>query len=70
MDLIKEVLKDKSPDYIEGFLAGIKLFAWWKNGVQYVGTCGAKYVDVLNKVSELLNERQVLEDPPGDTNPG
>ena len=55
--MIKEALKDKSPDYIEGFLNGVKLFAWWKDGVEYVGTCGKTYLEVLNSVNELLQER-------------
>ncbi len=26
--------------YISGVLEGVKQYAWWKNGTQYVGTCG------------------------------
>ena len=54
---IKESLKDKSPDYIEGFLNGAKLFAHWKNGVEYVGACGTTFLEVLAEVNELLTER-------------
>lgn len=55
--MIKDHLKDKSPDYIEGFLNGVKLFSHWKDGVEYVGTCGTTYIEVLTKVNELLKER-------------
>jgi len=56
--MIKDHLQDKSPDYIEGFLFGVMLFAYWKDGVQFVGTCGTTYVEVLKCVNELLNERK------------
>jgi len=26
--------------YYEGKIDGVRLFAWWKDGEQYVGTCG------------------------------
>jgi len=26
--------------YRQGIIAGLTQFAWWKDGVQYVGTCG------------------------------
>ncbi len=55
--MIKEILKNKSPDYIEGFLNGVKFFAHWKDGVEYVGTCGKTYLEVLAEVNELLDER-------------
>lgn len=57
MSDIKKQLRNKSPDYIEGFLNGVKLFAWWKDGVEYVGTCGKMYLEVLTDVNELLKER-------------
>lgn len=35
-----------------GMIAGIEAFAWYKDGVQYVGTCGTKRKDA---VAEILN---------------
>ena len=26
--------------YQAGFIAGLEAYAWWKDGVQYVGSCG------------------------------
>ena len=26
--------------WLNGFVAGLKEYAWWKDGVQYVGSCG------------------------------
>lgn len=31
----------------EGMIAGIETFAWWKDGVQYVGTTGTTLRDAL-----------------------
>lgn len=59
MATIKEHLRDKHPDYIEGFLNGVKLFAHWKDGIEYVGTCGKMYSEVLTSANELLQEAEV-----------
>ena len=32
-DFIRDLCKDKSKDWIEGFLKGVWAFAHWKNGV-------------------------------------
>jgi exonuclease VII small subunit len=33
---------------------GIKRFAWWKDGVEYVGTCGLTLEQALKEVDEEL----------------
>jgi len=35
---------------IEGMKDGIRLYAWWKDGVQYVGTCGTTLKDALKEI--------------------
>ena len=32
----------KEAIYRKGFLDGLKCFAWWKDGTEYVGTSGTK----------------------------
>lgn len=45
--------------YDEGFKnglkAGLEAYAWWKDGVQYVGTCGVTLEDALkaHKVKDV-----------------
>ena len=48
--------------YLQGKLDGIQEYAWWKDGVQYVGTCGttlkeamavACIIDFHNKKSNM-----------------
>ncbi len=51
-------LEGKSLDYIVGFLSGVKLFAHWNAGTQYVGTCETTYVEVLKDVNALLDKRK------------
>ncbi len=46
--------EDNLSDYEKGFIAGITLFAWWKDGEQYVGTCGKTLSSAIN---EFLTER-------------
>lgn len=35
-----------------GYKAALKLFAWWKDGVQYVGSCGTTLEEALKEVTE------------------
>ncbi len=42
--------------YLMGKLAGIAEYAYFKNGVQYVGTCGTKLRDAEHEVYEELRE--------------
>lgn len=47
------VYREEIPkSYREGFDAGLRLYAWWKDGVQYVGTCGTKLSDALKEIPE------------------
>ena len=39
-------------DFANGVKEGIKLFAWWKDGIQYVGTTGTTLKEALKKVDE------------------
>ena len=42
--------------YYQGKKHGVWLFAWWKDGVQYVGTCGTTYVSAIAALVRLENE--------------
>ena len=33
--------------YKEGYKKGLTAYAWWKDGVQYVGTCGKTLKEAL-----------------------
>ena len=40
----------------EGLKEGVKRFAWWKDGVEYVGTCGTTLKDALKEIDEEVKE--------------
>ena len=46
--------REKSADYYEGLREGIRRFAYWKDGTQYVGTTG-KRLD--QAIQETMNEQ-------------
>ena len=35
--------------YEEGFITGLREYAWWKDGVQYVGTCGQTLKEAIEQ---------------------
>ena len=39
-DTDKEIPEDMRRAYCEGMREGVRRFAWWKDGTQYVGFCG------------------------------
>ena len=38
--------------FLKGKRQGIELFAWWKDGTQYVGTCGKTLKEAFKEVDE------------------
>lgn len=50
--------KEKRLAYLEGLLDGIYTFAWMKDGVMYVGTCGTRYKEYVKPYTE---EKERLE---------
>ena len=45
-----KVLKDLNEAYYNGIREGIEQYAHWKDGVQYVGTCGSTLKDALTRI--------------------
>jgi hypothetical protein len=35
---------------LESYIAGLSAYAWWKDGVEYVGTCGTRLKDAIELV--------------------
>lgn len=38
--------------YKEGVCDGVRRFAWWRDGVQYVGTCGTTLDKALTEIDQ------------------
>jgi hypothetical protein len=45
--------------YYNGIRDGIKQYAWWRDGVQYVGTTGTTLKDALKDIDK--EEKRALE---------
>ena len=43
--------------YYQGKIAGVTLFAWWKDGVQYVGTCGNTLTNAVKAIEIERNSK-------------
>ncbi len=39
-------------DYIRGLKEGVRLYAWWKDGTQYVGNCGTTLKHALERIDK------------------
>jgi hypothetical protein len=48
--------KDTIESYFSGLAAGIQMFAWWKDGVQYVGTTGKTLNNALEDIKVQKND--------------
>jgi hypothetical protein len=50
--------------YLRGFIDGLRHFAWWKDGVEYVGTCGTtlkQAIDAAKRDYAVIEEDAVAE---------
>ncbi len=42
--------------YIDGYIDGLSAYAWWKDGVQYVGTTGRTLPEAISKAPITFND--------------
>jgi len=50
----KDMLGTRSNEFIEGVIEGMRAFAWWKDGVEYVGTGGKTLKEAIAEAKEGL----------------
>jgi len=53
MTYLKDLYGTQSKDFVEGMAEGIKLYAYWKEGEQYVGTTGKTLKKALHELKEI-----------------
>ena len=54
IEQIKELATDVNwTAYQVGYKDGLGAYAWWKDGVQYVGNCGTTLKEALEKFGKL-----------------
>lgn len=44
--------KEEINAFYDGLIEGVHMYAWWKDGVQYVGTTGKTYRQALAELEE------------------
>lgn len=54
--LAEVVSVPKYVNYYDGIIEGLSRYAWWKDGVQYVGTCGRTLKEAIADVERERNE--------------
>jgi hypothetical protein len=45
---------------LDAYIEGLCAYAWWKNGVQYVGTCGTTLKDAVEKARSEYDAMVVM----------
>ena len=46
--------KQEGLKYLIGVCYGLKEFAWWKDGIEYVGTCGKTLIEAKGEFEERI----------------
>lgn len=63
-----DILKDLNEAYYNGIREGIEQFAHWKDGEQFVGTCGTTLKAALKRIdSEEKHALSMLKETYGET---
>lgn len=51
--------------YKQGFIDALRAFAWWKDGIQYVGTGAKTLKDAVSNVEQIFSYTPPKEDAHG-----
>ena len=51
-EIVENTVKLVNLGYKLGVKEGLTRYAYWKDGVQYVGTCGTTLIEALQKLNE------------------
>lgn len=44
--------------WLLGYIAGLKAYAWWKDGTQYVGTCDTTLAEAIEDAKREYRVQQ------------
>ena len=47
--------------WLEGYIAGLTAYAWWKDGTQYVGSCGTTLESAIAHAKEEYGDTEGSE---------
>ena len=51
-DYRDKMLRGANDVFIRGVIAGLKMYAFWKDGVQYVGNCGTTLKEAIEEIKK------------------
>jgi len=49
-------------EYDNGFVDALKTFAWWKDGIEYVGSCGMTLKEAIENRKTFIYYRPSIYD--------
>ncbi len=52
-DYILQAINSHEKRYREGYEDGLRAYAWWKDGIEYVGSCGTTLKQALREAEKL-----------------
>jgi len=55
----EEKPQDDLSDYDRGYVDGLRAYAWWRDGTEYVGTCGTT---LKNAIEYFVRARKKARD--------
>ena len=55
MNMTKDV--GRINEYYDGMIEGVRLYVHWKNGIQYVGTCGKLLAKAIMEIEDERKEQ-------------
>ena len=58
----KKIEKAQAKGYLEGYKSALLQYAWWKDGTQYVGSCGTTLAKALAVADRTLGEGSTNEE--------
>ena len=50
--IVQELVALIDRAYAAGVETGFRKYAWWKDGIQYVGSCGTTLEDALKEINQ------------------
>ncbi len=53
---MRSAFKGESKDFLRGYIAGLWLYAWWKDGVEYVGTSATLLKVTIKEAKKIWKE--------------
>lgn len=57
LEQTKQLQAENEKKHQEGFIAGLREYAWWKDGIQYVGSCGTTLKKAIEQALKVKDDK-------------